>query len=168
MLDPIVQAALAETELMLAIPWPAIIAGLTGLGSSWLNYRGASSAAERQLEELRRSRESSERLTGAELLLQNRWREQQFERTLAAMGARYGTFRLPILNRWGTGWPSQDEYMQNLRGGYTPLSDEDLQHLVKHGSFPGQTGSQTSSQAPGGLRVHRRPRRTLAEMTGGG
>lgn len=125
MLDPtpVLQSALAgvevlwSTPLAATIPWWqwAIPAAISGLGT-WLGYRGAGQAADAQLSAADRAMAAAEKRDDAMRSMAGAASAQGFERTLANMGTRYNTFALPILNRWGTGWPTQGQYTASLRG----------------------------------------------------
>jgi len=126
------------------VTWAAIISAAASLGSGWLASRGAGNAADRQLTASREAQTSAERMAAAQALIGNRNMERTLGAMIARAGTNYGTFRLPILNRHGTGWPTQQQYEASLRGGGGPgpMSDEDVNYLMKHGELnPPSRGS---------------------------
>lgn len=135
-----------------AIPWGKVLGLLGTLGASWLGYRGAGKAGDRQAEALDKARESAERMALLQALLGNRGVERSLGAMISRAGTNYGTFKLPLLKRWGTGWPSQEQYEGSLRSGWSPMSDEDIRYLFEHGSLPRRLFSEkpfSGNGAPG-------------------
>jgi hypothetical protein len=102
------------SRLMDPMTLAAIIGSVGSLGGAWLNYRGAGRAGDAELEAYRLAQESAERMSREEREERARLIDQSYDRTLGAMSGRYA-MRLPLLNRWGTGWPTPQGYEALIR-----------------------------------------------------
>ena len=116
----------------MAGPWlPAAITAAGMLFASWLQSRSVSGSEQSRLSSNAAAQASTEKIFRAEQAARDRRRRENREQTLAAMGTRYNTYRLPILNRHGTGWPTQEQYVNSLRGTLSSMAAPDVETGVK-------------------------------------